>query len=563
MNTAPTTLAAAVLDQARRTPEAIAVRDGDHALDYAALDAASAAVARALRHRGVRPGQAVAVCLPRSRHLVCAMLGILRLGAVVVPLDAQSPPERRAHILADAGCTALLHDGTPPAELPDGVLPLAVGELTAADDGTPPAEPAPDGVSFVFYTSGTTGRPKGVEVRDAGILRLARPGWLRPGPPAARHACLSNPAFDAISFEIWAPLLTGGCCVVLGDGDVQTPDRLAAALRRERIDTVFITVALFNAVVDKLPDCFAGAGRVLVGGEQLNAPIIRAWYRHNADADTQLYNVYGPTEATTFALIHPIPRDFDGDVVPIGRELPGTDALLAAEDGTRAAAPGELAELLLAGEALAAGYRNLPEETGRRFVRLPWHDGGERRWYRTGDLVRLDAAGQVVHVGRADRQVKVRGFRIEPGELERQILTHPAVRQAHVGAHRDETHGVNELVAYVVLGDDLAYEGYERHLAATLPSYMRPHRTHLVEALPLTGNGKVDQKALSARAGEPWRPAGTTGPAATAVQRELLALAGEILGGTAPPARRPLDRLRRRLAQGPATPLRSTSSLGP
>ncbi|WP_344028213.1 amino acid adenylation domain-containing protein [Streptomyces luteireticuli] len=541
---APGGLAAAVLDQARHTPEAIAVRDGGHTLDYAALDAASAAVARALRHRGVRPGQAVAVCLPRSRHLVCAMLGVLRLGAVVVPLDAQSPADRRAHILADADCTVLLHDGTPPAELPDGIPPLAITELLAAGsaDDTPLPEPAPgadaevdadaDAVSFVFYTSGTTGRPKGVEVRDAGILRLARPGWLRPGPPG-RQACLSNPAFDAVSFEVWAPLLTGGCCVVLGDEDVQTPERLAAALRRERVDTVFLTVALFNAVVDKVPDCFADAARVLVGGEQLNAPLIRAWYRHNATAGTRLYNVYGPTEATTFALIHPIPRDFDGDVVPIGRELPGTEALLAVE-AARAAAPGELAELLLAGEALAVGYRNLPEETGRRFVRLPWHDGGERIWYRTGDLVRLDAAGQVVHVGRADRQVKVRGFRIEPGELERQILTHPAVRQAYVCAHRDETHGVNELVAYVVLADDLPYEEYERHLAATLPSYMRPHRTHLVGALPLTGNGKVDQKALIARAGEPWRPADSTGPAATDVQRELLALAGGILGGTEP-----------------------------
>ncbi|MBH1937591.1 amino acid adenylation domain-containing protein [Streptomyces sp. AV19] len=534
MNTAPTTLATAVLDQARRTPGATAVRDGDHSLDYAALDAASAAVARALRHRGVRPGQAVAVCLPRSRHLVCAMLGILRLGAVVVPLDAQSPPDRRAHILADAGCTALLHDGTPPAELPGDIASSAVPELIAAGsaDDAPLPEPARADVSFVFYTSGTTGRPKGVEVRDVGILRLARPGRLRPGPPA-RHACLSNPAFDAISFEVWVPLLTGGCCVVLGDEDARTPDRLAAALRRERVDTVFITVALFNAVVDQVPDCFADAGQVLIGGEQLNAPVVRAWYRHNAGAATQLYNVYGPTEATTFALIHPIPRDFDGDVVPIGRELPGTEALLVA-DGERAAAPGELAELHLAGEALAAGYRNLPEETGRRFVHLPWHDGGDRRWYRTGDLVRLDAAGQVVHVGRADRQVKVRGFRIEPGELERQILTHPAVRRAHVRAHRDETHGVNELVAYVVLGADLDHAEYERHLAATLPSYMRPHRTHLVGELPLTANGKVDQKALLARAGEPWRPDGAGGPAATDLQRDLLALAGEILGGVRP-----------------------------
>ncbi|WP_030675311.1 non-ribosomal peptide synthetase [Streptomyces sp. NRRL B-1347] len=526
------TLARAVLDRARRHPDAVAVVEGERSRTYGELDTASAAVAAALRHHGVRPGQAVAVGLPRSWELVCAMLGALRAGAVVVPLDAQSPADRRAHILTDSASVAVIHGAAAPDALPDGVRPLPVAALLDGGHGAShelaPAAP----VSFVFYTSGTTGQPKGVEVRDAGVLRLARPGYVETHEGAG-FACMSNPAFDAISFEVWVPLLTGGRCVLLDDGTVQDPEVLAAALERLRVDIVFITVALFNAVVDKVPHCFSSVGQVLTGGEQLNARLIRRWYRDNADSGTRLHNVYGPTEATTFALCHPIPRDFDGDVVPIGRALPGTETLLVAADGSRAAAPGEVAELYLAGEALAAGYRNLPEETERRFVTLPWHEDGSRRHYRTGDLVRLDAAGDVAYVERADRQVKVRGFRVEPGELERQIVAHPAVRQAYVCTRRDAS-GVNELLAYLVLGADLAYDDFDAHLAASLPAYMRPHRAYLIDALPLNANGKVDRAALLRRPDAPWRRADEPGAAeaVTDRQREVLDLAGEVLGLT-------------------------------
>ncbi|MCX4387921.1 amino acid adenylation domain-containing protein [Micromonospora peucetia] len=535
-------LAHAVLAQARRTPDAVAVVDGDRRLSYAELDAASAGAARALLRAGARPGQAVAVHLPRGWQLVCVMLGILRLGATVVPLDRQSPPERRAHMLRDSAAVAVVHGTDVPGGLPDGVRPLPVEALFPVDDppgadGEPAPRVAPAPVAFVFYTSGTTGRPKGVEVRDAGVLRLARPGYLElTGAP--RYASLANPAFDAISFEVWVPLLTGGCCVVLDDETVATPRLLDAALRRERIDTLFITVALFNAVVDELPHCFAGVRQVLVGGEQLNARLIRRWYRDNVASRTRLHNVYGPTEATTFALCHPIPRDFDAEVVPIGRVLPGTDAHLVV-DGVRVAEPGEVAELHLGGEALAAGYRNLPDETAARFVRLPWLDGSADRHYRTGDLVRADAAGRIEYVGRVDRQVKVRGFRVEPGEVERQILAHPAVRQAYVCTRRDPVHGTNELLAYLVTAADLAFADFDRHLGATLPPYLRPHRVHRVQALPLTANGKVDSDALLRREDPPWRDGDPADAPTTAWQRMVLGLAAEVLGV---PELRPDDR---------------------
>ncbi|MFF9479602.1 amino acid adenylation domain-containing protein [Streptomyces sp. NPDC014733] len=533
-------LAQEVHARAVRAPEAPAVQHGAVRLDYAALDAAGAAVADGLRHHGVRPGQAVAVQLPRSWQLLCVMLGILRLGAHVVPLDAQSPPERRRHILTDAGAVALVHGATAP-EVPPDVRPLDADGLLAARDRFPaPQEPpaAAGPTAFLLYTSGTTGLPKGVEVPGAGVLRLARPEFVATAP-GMRFGALSNPAFDALTFEVWTPLLTGGCCVIVDDADVRDPERLAATLLRERIDTLFVTAALFNAVVDTAPGCFAGARQVFVGGEQLNARTVRRWYRHNPDAATRLFNGYGPTEATTFAVSYPIPRDFDGDVVPIGRPLPETGAVVVAADGTRVAADGEIGELYLSGSGLAAGYRNLPEETALRFVRLPWYDGGRTVHYRSGDLVRAGADGLLTYVGRADRQVKVRGFRIEPGELERQITAHPAVRHAHVCTRRSGADGPHELLAFLVLDGELSYEECERHLADGLPTYMRPHHLFLVDAVPLTANGKVDEAALLARADRPWRRATDTAAEVTPWQREVLELAGEVLGLADP---RPDDR---------------------
>ncbi|MEU6819221.1 amino acid adenylation domain-containing protein [Streptomyces atriruber] len=546
-------LAQAVHEQSLRTPTAPAVVDGDQILDHAVLDASAAAVAAGLRAHGIGPGDAVAVGLSRSWRLVCVMLGVLRLGGRVVPTDRLSPADRIGHILDDSGARLLVHDGTFPSAqsllsgLPEGVTALSADALLDAPvrtaDGPPPAAPAP--VSFVFYTSGTTGRPKGVEVRDAGILRLADPEFL-PDAQGARFAFLSNPAFDALSFEVWTPLLTGGCCVVLADEDVQSPERLAAVLRRERVQTAFVTTSLFNAVVDTEPGCFSGLTDLLVGGEQLNAPLVRRWYRHNAAGSrTRVHNVYGPTECTTFALHHPIPRDFDGSVVPLGRLLPETGMALVAPGTTRPAAPGEDAELLLSGTGVAAGYRNLPAETARRFVTLPGDDGTATAYYRTGDLVRRSADGDLTYVGRADRQVKVRGFRIEPGEVERHIAEHPSVRQVHVSARRDEQGGPAELLAHLVAEPALTWAGFEEHLAAGLPGYMRPHHLYRVSALPLTANGKVDEAALRASDAAPWRPEAASRPTDPAqgpsdeALRVVLDLAGEILGV---PGLRPEDR---------------------
>ncbi|MGW2297436.1 amino acid adenylation domain-containing protein [Streptomyces violaceorubidus] len=531
-------LADAVLAQARRTPHADAVEDGARTLDYAELDLLSGRVAARLHSLGVRPGCSVAVALPRSWQLVCVLLGIRRAGVTVVPLDRLSPPDRQQHILRDSGAVLVIRDEPQaPSDVPADLLldPQDPARRAAPALSMSVVEGA-TGTGFVFYTSGSTGSPKGVEVTDEGVLRLARPGYMEPGP-GTRFASLANPAFDALSFEVWSPLVTGGTCVVLDDAQVQSPHRLADVVRERRVDTMFITVALFDAVVEKVPHCFADVARVLVGGEQLHVPVIRRWYDANPTSRTVLHNAYGPTEATTFALCHPIPRDFTGDTIPIGTALPGTGLLLRTEDG-RTAEPGEMAELLLSGEALARGYRNLPEQTGRSFVEVPDRAGRPCRWYRTGDLVRQDADGRVIYVGRADRQFKVRGFRIEPGEVEAQLLTHPAVRRAHV-CTRHDAKGRNELMAFLVLDDELTYDAYDRHLTAALPPYMRPHHTHLVTELPLTANGKVDQTALLRAARVPWRGDPDRDVLVSAEQRSVLDIAEGVLAVT---GLRPHDR---------------------
>ncbi len=503
-----TSIARRVHDRALRHPDALAVADGDRRLTYAELNAGAAAVAEALSRRGVRPGDAVAVGLPRSLELVQAMLGVLRLGGQVVPLDRQSPPTRRDAILADAGAVAVIED-----ELP----------ASAPAEAGIPAEPAP--ASFLFFTSGTTGRPKGVEVRDAGILRLAEPGWLDIG---TRFACLANPAFDALSFEVWVPLLTGGTCVILDDDTVRDPQAFADALVRDRIDTMFVTATLFNAVAETVPGSFATVRRVVIGGEQLNAPLIRRWYQANPESPTRLQNGYGPTETTTFALSYAIPRGFDGDVVPIGRPLPGTGAVavfrMDEPPYERVAAEGEIAELYISGAGVALGYRGLPAETGQRFVRLPWLDEGRARFYRTGDLVRVLPGGRYAYVGRTDRQVKVRGFRIEPGELEQRLLAHPEIRQVHVAVRRAAT---AELLAFVVAGE-LSFDAFEAHLAETVPVYMRPHHVFRVDELPRNANGKVDEAVLLAGGFPAWRP--DTGGDATPWERQVLEAVSDVLG---------------------------------
>ncbi|WP_367256870.1 amino acid adenylation domain-containing protein [Pseudomonas sp. stari2] len=499
------TLLARLAEQVQRNPQAPAVIDGSVTLTYAELASASERIARGLLARGVEPGQSLALCMPRCWQWLAAILGALKIGAVVVPLDRASPLKRRELMLADAACVGLITLDEEPQWSPS-LWQSSVEALLDQPD-TPPQALAAEfaEVMFLFYTSGTTGTPKAVEVGERGLLRLAHTDGYIEIRPADRFACLSNPAFDACSFELWAPLLNGGCCVMIADEDVLDARRLAEVLERTQVDNLFMTVSLFNTLIAEWPSCFASARQVLIGGEQISAAAVRAWYRANPESQCRIHNVYGPTECTTFALCWPISRDFTGDLAPIGRALPDTGVQVLDEQ-QRPVPVGEVGELYLSGSGVARGYRNRPEETARQFVRLPDLDGGAQVHYRTGDLVRCNAEGLIEYLGRVDRQVKIRGFRIEPGEVEQRILEHPGVAQVFVCTRRlaAEDH---QLLAFIVPRGDQDYHAFEAHLRAQLAPYMRPHQLFLLERLPLTANGKIDRDSLLGQPLNPWHPA--------------------------------------------------------
>ncbi|MBV4504329.1 amino acid adenylation domain-containing protein [Pseudomonas sp. BW13M1] len=519
--------------QVQRDPQALAVIDRQLHMTYAELASASERIARGLQARGVLPGQALALYLPRGWQWLAALLGALKAGAVVMPLDRASPAERRGLMLADADCVGVLSLADAPQGLPG---PWEASVEALLDHPDQPAQPLPENfaeVMCLFYTSGTTGVPKGVEVGERGLLRLAQAGSYIDIRPGQRFACLSNPAFDACSFELWAPLLNGGCVVMVADEDVLDARRLARLLQVQQVDTLFITVSLFNTLNAQYPACFASLRQVLTGGEQVSPVAVRAWYQANPDSACRLFNVYGPTECTTFALCHPIPRDFSGDSVPIGLPLPDT-GMQVLDPRQQPVAPGEVGELYLSGSGVARGYRNRPEETARAFVRLPALDGGRQVHYRTGDLVRVNDQGRVECLGRVDRQIKVRGFRIEPGEVEQRLLEHPQVAQAYVCSRRQAAED-HQLLAFLVPCGELDYRVFDAYLRAHLAPWMRPHQLFRVPGLPLTANGKIDQERLLAQADTPWRPpveAGEHSPALDWLLQQVRTLLGQsALGG--------------------------------
>ncbi|WP_054783954.1 AMP-binding protein [Pseudovibrio denitrificans] len=378
---------------AARFPKLTAVQDHDSTLTYLELNTHSSRSAALLRQHGVKQGNAVAVCLPRSQELIVLMLAILKAGATVVPLDAASPPNRQAAILADSQARFLItsqeaHSRSVPSAT---YKTLHVGELVAGnlpDDQGQFQASSVASTAFLFYTSGTTGRPKGVQVPLTAIERLAHQPRFVPMSIGDRYAHISNPAFDALSFDVWVPLLTGGCIVVFSAEETADFEGFARKLEKRSIKTMFMTVSLFNAMVDYGATCFTTLEHLLIGGEQINPHTVQGWYEANPQSTCQIHNIYGPTECATFALSYPIPRSFSGDTVPIGRPIASTDCQLRSSNGEEAN-PTETAELYVGGAGVAHGYLNREEETQHSFVELS--DG--RRWYRTGDLVRLNNKG--------------------------------------------------------------------------------------------------------------------------------------------------------------------------
>ncbi|MGH8076804.1 MAG: amino acid adenylation domain-containing protein, partial [Lysobacter sp.] len=481
-----------------RTPEAIAVVDGRRSMSYAELDHRSDVVAARLATAGVQAGAVVAVSMERSAATVVAALGILKAGAAYLPIDATQPRERVAFMLDNAGVRVAVTDGNEAdAPLPESLQRI---EVTLNDELTQNAQPVPttaasgDSIAYVMYTSGSTGEPKGVEIRHRGILRLVCGVGYADFGPQTRYLQVAPLGFDASTLELWAPLLNGGCVVVHREL-VPTGAGLAASIREHQVTTTLLTAALLNAVIDEDPLHLAGLRELLSGGEAMSVDHVRRL--RAALPALRLVNAYGPTECSVIITTYRVPSELPADIaaMPIGRPIADTRVYVL--NARRGLVPsGVMGELYVGGSGLARGYVNREDLTADRFVTSPFIEG--ERLYRTGDQVRFRADGQLEFVGRSDNQVKIRGFRIELSEIELALSQHPDVRSCAVLARVDRTGG-KQLLAYYTSGNAaLSAPTLRAHLAASLPEYMIPARYLRLETWPLTANGKLDSKALPA-----------------------------------------------------------------
>ncbi|WP_327070447.1 non-ribosomal peptide synthetase [Kitasatospora sp. NBC_01302] len=520
--------------QARERPEAIAVRTADRSLSYAELDRRAELVAARLRAAGARPGALVATCLPRGPELVVAVLGVLKSGAAYLPLDPANPPGRLAAVLSEARPLLVLTDHQD-IELPDTVTVLTLAQALAAE--APAAEAVPRArltdLAYVIYTSGSTGLPKGVMIEHRALANLVAWHHRTFGLTAGdRSTLIAAPGFDASVWEIWPALAAGATLEVPDAATVLSPGELTDWLVDREVTSCFVPTPLVERIA-AAPWPAGGAPRsVLTGGDRLRGIGSR-------ELPFQLVNNYGPTEGTVVATSGPVAPDTHGrGALPdIGRPIAGVEALVLDQE-LNPVPIGLPGELYLGGVALARGYLGRPELTADRFVPHPFSSTPGARLYRTGDLVRRRPEGTLDFLGRNDQQLKIRGFRIEAGEIENILRAHPGVRDAIVALVAADPAGPDGtaepvLTAYLVLADPASPpDRAELHeqVGRQLPGYMRPHDYQVLDALPLTANGKVDRDAL---AGQAVPLAGRTvpqGAARTPLEQRIAAVWAKALG---------------------------------
>ncbi|MCW6009376.1 amino acid adenylation domain-containing protein, partial [Micromonospora sp. CPCC 205371] len=521
---------ALVRDQALHTPDAVALAEGERQVSYRRMIAEADRLAAALRARGVGRDDVVGVCLSRGPEMIVALLGVLGAGAAYLPLDADHPGQRLRYMLVDSGA-ALVVTRSALAGTVDGYgVPLLLidgGEPVPPSAGDAP-EVEPEQLAYVIYTSGSTGRPKGVMISHRAMsLTLREMGRRYELGPADSTLQFASPAFDAAAEQIFPVLMRGGRLVLRG-AQPWTPARILEVIRAQRVTVAELTPALWELVIASLPgrDLLGPDWRLLIlAGEAVPPLGLARWFEHTS---IPVYNTYGPTEASITAVAWVL--RYPMNPVPIG--LPIAETAVYALDANLALVPvGVPGELFIAGPRVARGYRGRPALSAERFVADPYAADGSRM-YRTGDRVRWNADGHLEFLGRADSQIKVRGYRIEPGEVEAVLATHPGVRAAVVAAWGED--GDRRLVVYAVPADPaegLPPVGELRdHLRGSLPEFMIPSIFTELAGLPLNPNGKIDRAALPAPdTSRPELGSGYVAPA-TAAEERLAGIWAEVLG---------------------------------
>jgi amino acid adenylation domain-containing protein len=485
-------------EAARTHPEAAAIEEDGHGRTYGEVATRVRRLAAALAEAGVKPGDVILVVLPVSAALLEAQLAVLTLGAAYAPVDPTLPVDQQDARARLVGASLAITEGANLAITGCAAVTFAALVAKAANAVPHGGAPVPpESAAYVMFTSGSTGQPKAVGVPHRAIVRLVRNTNFAGFGRSTRAAVYSNPAFDASTLEIWAPLLNGGTAIPVDRTVVMDPRTLRLFLAEARINLIWVTAGLFQQIAAVDAAAFIGNRTVITGGDVVNPAAARAVLAASRGSGLRLLNGYGPTENTTFSTTFDIARLGEEELtVPIGRPIANSTVYLLDPLG-RSLPPGIVGEIWVGGDGVALGYLGDPALTASRFAPDPFSTAPGARMYRTGDFGRWRANGEIVFVGRADNQVKVRGFRVELGEISAALTIHPSVAEAIVLAPRRES-GERDLVAYVTSRGEAALTSADlrEHLQARLPRQLLPHAFVVLDRFPLNANGKVDIRDL-------------------------------------------------------------------
>lgn len=522
--------------QVRERPDAIALHFGTQKFTYQQLNQGSNQLARYLQRLGIGAEMPVGICLERGIEAIAAMLAILKAGGAYVPLDPSYPVERLRFMVEDAGISVILSEANWADELQTATTNVicleqafdAIAQESEQNLSTPCTA---DQLAYVIYTSGSTGTPKGVMVPHRAVNRLVCNTDYVQITAGDRMAQVANLAFDAATFEVWGALLNGAHLVGIEREITLSPSDFATTLQQQNISILFLTTALLNQTVSQIPDAFRSLKYLLFGGEMANVDQVRSLVQQGKPQ--HLLHVYGPTENTTFSTWYEIQEiSQNATTIPIGRAIANTQVYVL-DDHLKPVPAGVIGEIYLGGNGLAKGYLNRPDLTAEKFM-----DCSSATWveetingflYKTGDRAFYHPDGNLEFLGRVDNQIKIRGFRVELSEIELAIAQHSSVQTVVVVVR--EIDQDRQLVAYIVPSE--AEVPTERELRSLLkkrlPAYMIPAAFVVLDSLPLTANGKVDQRALPPPALHRAEPSLTAAPT-TSVEAALVEIWEKLLG---------------------------------
>ena len=530
-----------VAEQAARTPDAIAVEATESRLTYRELDERANQIAHYLQRRGIAPGALVGLCLsPRTPELIVALLGILKAGAAYLPLDAGHPPERLEHILRDAGVSALIANEALSLRLrrvAGRMIPVDRDRQEIARESTvsPRVGLAPEDLAYVVYTSGSTGQPKGIRIPHRALTNHTLAVVEYYGYSSAdRRLQFVSISSDVLISDVFPPLVSGATIVLRPESELRSIADFLRFLEDRRITVASVPSAYWHEWVSAMASNeatpFPSSLRVVISGMDSVRPDLFAVWRPRARGRVRWFNGYGPSENTCTATVYEADLSSDTvlDTIPIGRPIANVRIYILDANGEPVpiGVPGEL---YIGGRSVALGYLNRPDLTAERFVRDPFSGNPDDRLYRTGDLARYLSDGNIAFLGRADNQIKIRGYRVELAEVEAAVRRVAGVREAIVVARGGTD--ARKVVAYVIVsGPRPTPEDLRAQLRRTLPEYMVPAAIVPLDALPRTSNGKIDYAALPEPELGVGRSAGEHAPARDDLEKMLAAIWQDLLG---------------------------------